>query len=287
MDEEKLYLEHKPLIYMAMKRKHLFYETEDEFQEYYDAGLDGLLRGIRTFDENKGYKISTYLYKCILNELSHKLTIKNMKKRKNEYGRDISLNRLVDFNDDESGEFGDFIPDPNVDIEKELEDNLEKERLIYSVNKLQNEKDKLVIKMYYGIDGYEERKSYERVAEELGVSRECINQRLHRALKRLKPIYENVKDNLFFNNEKGTVLMDKKEAKNSLVDLNNILFSQLNRLTDCGKEQIDEEIRKSYAVAQLAQQITNNVNTCIKAMKLATDNKINDKKKLEFIGINE
>ena len=287
MDEEKLFLENKGLIYMAIKRMHLFYDTEDEFQEYYDAGVDGLLNGIRTYDETKGFKISTYLYTCIYNGIARRVYLNTMPKRKNKYGRDLSLNKLVDTADDESNEFGDFIPDPNVNIEKEIDDEIEKERLILAVNQLKNEKDKLVIKMYYGLDGYEEFGTYEKVGRQLGITREAVRQKLVRALKNLKSIYEKVNEKEILNKKVEVRVLMNQEKKNSLSVLNDVLFEQLNKLTTSSKEQLDEEIRKTYAVTQIAQQITNNFNTCIKAVKLSTDNSINDKSKLKIMGINE
>lgn len=290
MDEEKLFLENKGLIYMAIKRMHLFYDTEDEFQEYYDAGVDGLLNGIRTYDETKGFKLSTYLYTCIYNGIARRVYLNTMPKRKNKYGRDLSLNKLVDTADDESNEFGDFIPDPNVNIEKEIDDEIEKERLILAVNQLKNEKDKLVIKMYYGLDGYEELGTYEKVGRQLGISREAVRQKLVRALKNLKSIYEKVNDKEILNkNISGGFFMSEiyqEKPKNNLSSLNDILFEQLNKLTTSTSERLDEEIRKSCAVAQLAQQITNNINTCIKAVKMANDNKFDDKER-KLLGIND
>ena len=202
MDEEKLYLENKPLIYMAIKDKHIYCKTEDEFQEYYDAGVDGLLKGIRTYDETKGYKISTYLYTCICNELKHKITKINTKKRKNEYGRDLSLNKIIDTDENGLTEFGDFIPDPNINIEEDLEKEIEKAKILYAVNQLQNEKDKLIIKMYYGLDGYEELGNYREIAFVLGLSKQRIYMRYQRAYKKIKEIYEKANDKDFLKEKK-------------------------------------------------------------------------------------
>lgn len=79
----------------------------------------------------------------------------------------------------------------------------------------------------------------------------------------------------------------KKEQKkdNTLQSINDYLFEQLSNLNNNQKD-LNTEIRKSYAVTQLAQQIINNANTCIKAAKLVNENEIKDKKTLSLIGIN-
>ena len=74
------------------------------------------------------------------------------------------------------------------------------------------------------------------------------------------------------------------KENNTLVGLNNILFDQLNKLNNSADENFEKEIRKSYAISQLAQQIVANTNTCIKALKVAKEQNIDDKQ-LNLIGI--
>lgn len=57
--------------------------------------------------------------------------------------------------------------------------------------------------------------------------------------------------------------------KNKLVDLNNYLFEQLERLNDeeLKGDALDEEISRSKAVTSIAQTIINNGELLIKAKK--------------------
>ncbi len=297
---EQLILDNLPLIYKCIKDMHLYWQTEDEFQAYYDAGLDGLMKGARQYDRSKDIKPSSFLYPCIKNEIMHLLTVKNLKKRKNEFGSDISLNLIVNEDSNSKTEFADFIPDLNTNIELEIENKLEFERLLNAVNNLKNEKDKLVVKMYYGLDDYEPR-TYESIGKSLNVTREMIRIRLKRATKNLKQYLEKNDRELFAlkgikksQEKKGVVSMNENnntskqsEKKNTLSSLNDILFAQLEKLGDPNNDDtiFEKEIRKSYAVAQLAQQIVSNTNTCIKAMKLAKEHKIENDNQLKFIGL--
>ena len=90
IDIDNLIIENQKLIYIAIKKLNCVYKNEDEFQAFYDAGMDGLIKGAKTYDEPKG-KPSTWLMPCIMNEIKHYFTISNAKKRTNESGRDISL----------------------------------------------------------------------------------------------------------------------------------------------------------------------------------------------------
>lgn len=293
---EQLILDNIPLIYKCIKDLHLYYKTEDEFQAYYDAGLDGLMKGARKYDGSKDIKPSSFLYPCIKNEILHLLTIKNLKKNKNEHGRNISLNITINDDSNKLTEFGDLIPDLETNIELEIEKKLEAERLLAAVNQLKNEKDKLVVKMYYGLDGYEPG-TYESVSKYLGVTKQAIQARLKRAKNNLKQYLEKNDREVFIiknkekrTNKKEVISMSQNnssEKKNTLSNLNDILFTQLEKLEDPNNDDVtfEKEIRKSYAVAQLAQQIVSNNNTCIKALKLAKEHKIDNDDQLKFIGL--
>ena len=63
--EEKLILENQNLIYNVLKKLNLYQQHE----EYFDLGMIGLIKGVKSFDKNKGYKLSTYLTTCIRNEI--------------------------------------------------------------------------------------------------------------------------------------------------------------------------------------------------------------------------
>ena len=69
MYDEKLVTENLALIVLMIKKLNCKWETDDEYQNYYDYGLEGLIRGAKTYDESKG-KVSTYLCSCIKNSKS-------------------------------------------------------------------------------------------------------------------------------------------------------------------------------------------------------------------------
>ena len=62
--------------------------------------------------------------------------------------------------------------------------------------------------------------------------------------------------------------------KNSLTDLNNHLFSQLERLgnEDLNDEQLGKEIQRSNAITGVAEQIIAKADLQLRAVKLKADN---------------
>jgi len=176
MNENDKYLQYKGLIFLAIKNKHVYYKTEDEFQEYIDAGTDGLIKGIRTFDETKNVKESTYVYKCIETEIKKRIYIRTLKKNNEKV---ISLNTLIE-NSGNYEELMDFIPS-EVDIEKEVEDKLLGERLVEIIETLPIEKDQEVIKYVYGLDNHK-KMNCSQIARLWGVNKNAIISRKNRAL---------------------------------------------------------------------------------------------------------
>jgi len=191
MDKEKLILDNLALINLMIKKLNCRCKTQDEYQEYYDYGLEGLIRGAKKYDESKG-AVSTFLCACIRNEIIKCFYLKQMPKRFNPAGADISLNfELYEDNLYGYTELGELLEDPNVNIEEEVETKEKYRILLEAVNDLKNVKDRVALKMYYGLDGYEQ-SNYLEIAKKFGVSKNCICTRIHRALKKLRLYYEKI-----------------------------------------------------------------------------------------------
>lgn len=275
MYDEKLVTDNLSLINFAIKKLNCKWETEDEYQNYYDYGLEGLIRGAKTYNDSKG-KPSTYLYKCIANSIQRTFYLNNMPKRFNPSGKDISLNYKIEGdNINDYTEFGDLIPDPNVNVEEEVDKILEKERVLYAVNNLKNKKDRIIVKMYYGLDGYEEVNSYEKIAEKIGVSRSAIFSRIKRAKKELKRALKNPKDVSIkrkIKNKGGCLQMnnDIDSINDNIIKIQKTILDNIEKIDKC-EENIDKEIGRSNAISRLANAYIQSCNLSIR-IKNSTNN---------------
>ena len=107
-----------------------------------------------------------------------------MPKRKNPYGKDISLNQIVDDDSSDPSELIDFIP-ADIDIEKEIEDKIKLEHLYEALEHLKNKRSKEVIILYYGLYGNKEH-TLEEIGSELGITKQRVSSLRDRGIKKLK-----------------------------------------------------------------------------------------------------
>lgn len=70
--------------------------------------------------------------------------------------------------------------------------------------------------------------------------------------------------------------------KNRLTDLNDILFAQLERLTDetMSTEAIEQELKRTQSVVQVADRIVDNARLQLDAAKLIADSGADMRKRL-------
>lgn len=170
--KEELIKNNINLIYVVLKKLKLYHKKD----EYYDIGLVGLVKGVKSFDPSKGYAISTYLYKCIYNEI-----IMTFRKKVPEI---LSLD--TEIYTDKCGHpltLLDSIPS-DIDIEEEIIKN-EQLDLIYKEMTNLSKKEQLVLNYYFGINGYEKLKQ-EDIGVAVGVSQGYVCRIKNRAIKKIK-----------------------------------------------------------------------------------------------------
>ena len=147
-------------------------------EDYASIGTLGLIKGVVTFDETKGYCRSTYLIKCIRNEIYW--YYRNDKNPKNtlsldlEYEDNITLENLLS---------------SDTDIERDIVEYELHQRLFDNIAKL-NDTEQYVINNYYGL-GNSNRISLKAIAENLNMSQSKVTKMHLKALKKLKSMMED------------------------------------------------------------------------------------------------
>lgn len=165
--QEQMVFENTKLIYFVLKKLNLYSKCD----EYYDIGLIGLVKGVKTFDENKNICLSTYLFTCIKNEI---LTVARKKSLdtisiETEIGEDIILS--------------DVIKDDLV-IEDDVEERTMFESVTEYIEKMSKE-EQFVINSYFGING-SKKLTQREIAKHLGISQVQVSRRISKIINKLK-----------------------------------------------------------------------------------------------------
>lgn len=181
---ENLFIENQPLINFVIKKMKLRFNLE----ECYLVGEDALIKAVKTFDETKGFKFSSYATKCIQYELSTYLQYKNREKRKyDDYL--ISLDEEID---EEKNTLLNLLSD-GTDLEKDIIES-EKIELLKTIISILEPKDKFMMEHYFELWGNEKMEQKE-IAKILNVKQSYVSYRIKRAMRIIKKIMEDKYEN--------------------------------------------------------------------------------------------
>ncbi len=151
-------------------------------------GTIGLIKGIDTFTNKNGTRLTTYAARCIENEIL--MHFRSDKKSK----RNISINELVGFDKDGNEiSFLDILKTPSPDYVNDitLQDNI---KLLYDYINILSDREKDIIIKRYGLFNTKE-KTQKEIAKEFNISRSYVSRIEKRALtKILREFMRNKKD---------------------------------------------------------------------------------------------
>ncbi len=116
-----------------------------------------------------------------------KLSLKHVRETRSAARAVASLDRPI--GDDGTTAFGDVVAADQADVAEEVVVGLGESTLRAAIEKLPD-REKLVIKLRYGMDGDPDPKSLEQVGRELGITRERVRQIEAQALTRLAGLRE-------------------------------------------------------------------------------------------------
>ena len=172
-------IEHNLRLVVFLAKK--YENTGVDLEDLVSIGTIGLMKGVKTFSNDKNIKLATYASRCIDNEIL--MFLRKNKKVKGEVSFEESLSFDADGNElhleDVLG------TDANI-VTKPLEDDINKKLMFDEINKL-NSRDKEIIIMRYGLFNTPE-KTQKEVADLLGISQSYISRIEKKVIKRLKNV---------------------------------------------------------------------------------------------------
>lgn len=169
------------LVAHVMKK---YQQTDEDPEDLISIGTIGLIKAIVTFNPDKNNRLGTYAAKCIENE------ILMMLRSKKKLSKEVSLYEPVG-TDREGNEIQlyDIIETDEADAQTKifLKDDI---KLLYEkVETVLSPRERLVLKMRYGLYGREEYTQRE-IAAQLGISRSYVSRIEKSAIEKLRVFFE-------------------------------------------------------------------------------------------------
>lgn len=187
-EARNLLIEHN-LRLVAHIVKKFDYKNIDQ-DDLISIGTIGLIKGVDTFSNKKGTKITTYCARCIENEILMYF------RSNNKNSKNISLNESIGF-DKDGNEISilDILKTPKPDFLEDisLKDNIE---LLNEYIKILSAREKDILVRRYGLLGKEEQ-TQKVIAKELHISRSYVSRIEKRALTKI--LREFIKHNKIDN----------------------------------------------------------------------------------------
>lgn len=142
-------------------------------------GTIGLIKGINSFNVEKGARLSTYVSRCIDNEiLMHLRATKKI-------NAEVSLEDTIGKDkDDNTVTLQDVLENNERNIEEEVDLKIKIKKLYEKMKMVLKDREKLIIEMRFGLDG-KKPKTQNQIAEMMGISRSYVSRIETKAIGKL------------------------------------------------------------------------------------------------------
>jgi len=151
-------------------------------------GTIGLIKGVDTFSNDKGVRITTYCARCIENEILMYF------RSNNKFTKNVSINEAIGF-DKDGNEISmlDVLKTPKPDFLEDInvKDNI---KLLNDYIKVLTPREKEILIRRYGLNNYSEQ-TQKVIAKEMKISRSYVSRIEKRALTKI--LREFIKNNQY------------------------------------------------------------------------------------------
>ena len=156
-----------------------YYAHTEDVDDLISIGTIGLIKGINTYKADKGVKLSSYVSRCIENEI-----LMNFRGKRKREG-DVSLSEALDVEEE-----GDSLSYLDVltcqeDLDERIGTKEICRRLRDAVENTLSDREAALIRLRYGLDGTEGM-TQRQVAQSLSISRSYVSRIEKKALEKLR-----------------------------------------------------------------------------------------------------
>ncbi len=147
-------------------------------------GSIGLIKGINSFNVNKNIKLSTYISKCIDNEIL--MFLRSSKKLNSEVYLEEPIGKDKD---DNTITLKEILENEDKPIEEEIELKLKIKKLYEKIKTTLKDREKTIIELRFGLNG-KEPKTQNEIAKNMGISRSYVSRIETKAIGKLAKAFK-------------------------------------------------------------------------------------------------
>lgn len=147
--------------------------TKLEQDDLISIGTIGLIKGINSFNVDKGSKLSTYVSRCIDNEIL--MYLRSTKKLNSE----VYLNEPIGKDkDDNVVTLQEVLENDDKSIEEEVDLKMKIKKLYNKIGEVLKDREKTIIELRFGLDGHKPKTQHE-IASMMGISRSYVSEHFY------------------------------------------------------------------------------------------------------------
>lgn len=150
-----------------------------DIDDLISIGSIGLIKGINSFNVDKGSKLSTYISRCIDNEIL--MYLRSTKKLQNEVYLNDTIGEDKDSNVVTLQEV--LVADEKT-IDEQVDLKLQIKKLYGKISSILKDRERTIINLRFGLDGNKP-KTQNEIAQEMGISRSYVSRIETKAIGKL------------------------------------------------------------------------------------------------------
>ena len=153
--------------------------TKVDPDDLISIGTIGLIKGINSFNVDKGSKLSTYVSRCIDNEIL--MHLRSTKKLNAE----VYLNEPIGKDkDDNVVTLQEVLENDDRNIEDEVDLKMKIKKLYKKIGEVLKDREKTIIELRFGLSGHKPKTQHE-IADMMGISRSYVSRIETKAIGKL------------------------------------------------------------------------------------------------------
>lgn len=178
-DEEarNILIEHNLRLVAHISKK--YSSTNIDQDDLISIGSIGLIKGINSFDNSKGIKLSTYISRCVENEIL--MFLRSSKKLNSEVYLEDSIGKDKD---DNTVTLQEVLENSDRNIEDEVDLKFKVKQLYEKMKEVLKSRERTILELRFGLGGQKPQTQNE-IADSMGISRSYVSRIETKAIGKL------------------------------------------------------------------------------------------------------